>query len=102
MTLEEAEALYNTPWLLPCGHKNTDIKSDYYDSWCGKCGIKTNKIKPPESYATALKIINEDYNAKRHARNVITEQVEIDIKRFLKYNPYGTIEEFYNYIITTK
>jgi hypothetical protein len=94
--------IHKTPWLLPCGHPNTNIKSDYYDSWCNACGMNTAGVKLPEDHQKALKVLNEDYEKKKLARTVITEQVEIDIKKFLQYNPYGTIEEFYNYIITTK
>jgi hypothetical protein len=48
---------------------------------------RKNDFKPPESYVTALKIINKDHDIKRRARNVITEQVNR-----LKYNPYKTIK----------
>lgn len=99
MDLKEAQEIINAGYTLSCGHTNSDIKDDYYCTYCGACGTAVDRNEEMSTeYKLALEISSKVWKANREHKQQLKANILERMDEMLSVDPRATLEDFSIYL----
>lgn len=90
-------------WNLTCGHSSSMYFEHVEQVWCEICCATKEPIKKElNEFNTFVLDMRRHNQLIFNAKETLRKQLMKDVSEFFIANPYGSVDEFYNYIITTK